>query len=695
MIDILAENTNRDIKKDRFYPLQIEREWLEAGIIPLNSFLRKIIPDRPEDVTITFLDENDNTYELIVDNQEEIIIGEGVEKLVDINTSSFLIRVVDDEELIFKIKKMWQFDSDSGVEFADSVVDSIDNVNEIWESLQYNKFNDKTEYQQHLQAHNLTFEKGFDKLISLPALKNLEPFDYQLDTARQVLQEMRGRALLADEVGLGKTIEAGIILMEYIMRRLVNKVLILTPPSLVQQWQEEMQRKFNLRFVSYDSKQFRNADNGWEQFDKVIASLYTAKREKRSKKIEKINYDMIIVDEAHHLKNKSTQNWKFVNKLKKKFILLLTATPVQNKLEELFNLITLLRPGQLETSREFKRKYITRGDRLKPKNPDELKNLVRKVMVRNKRSNNKILLTQRYARILDIELSNEEKEFYRELSTLIKKSFQDNNDLNKLVLKTLQKELGSSIKAVLPTLEKITNRDSLSSETKQKLLTLLTKGKNINEYGKLQDLIKLINNLEGKILLFTTFRNTQDFLYKKLKEEGIAVTRFHGQQTRAAKEEAVNSFREEKKVLVSTESGGEGRNLQFCNKMINYDLPWNPMKIEQRIGRIHRIGQERDVYIYNFSAKDTIEAHILEILDAKINMFELVIGELDMILGNMQERRDFEDIVMDIWVNSSEETEIKEKMNEFGDNLAAARKKYEEVKQYDEKLFGDMLNDEG
>lgn len=176
-----------------------------------------------------------------------------------------------------------------------------------------------------------------------------------------------------------------------------------------------------------------------------------------------------------------------------------------------------------------------------------------------------------------------------------------------------------------------------------------------------------------------------------LRREGLAVAELHGGMQRAEKEDHVRSFAGEARVLVSTEIGSEGRNLQFCNVMVNYDLPWNPMRIEQRIGRIHRLGQEKDVYIYNLSAAGTVEAQILELLDAKINMFQLVVGELDMILGNLQEKRDFEDIIMDIWVGAADEAKLKEDMNELGDRLSAAKKHYLTVKGLDDRLLGELL----
>ena len=188
---------------------------------------------------------------------------------------------------------------------------------------------------------------------------------------------MRGRAILADEVGLGKTIEALVILMEYFLRGLVRRALILTPASLVSQWRGEITSKFKLPVVEARSTQH------WHQGPVVLASLDTAKRPQHAEIIGQVLWDLVIVDEAHHLKNKATINYRFVDGLNKKYLLLLTATPLQNDLGELYNLVTLLRPGQLATYSEFRRTFTF--DRRSPRNLPELRRLLREVMVRTSR----------------------------------------------------------------------------------------------------------------------------------------------------------------------------------------------------------------------------------------------------------------------------------------------------------------------
>ncbi|MTK11490.1 MAG: SWF/SNF helicase family protein, partial [Clostridiaceae bacterium] len=205
-------------------------------------------------------------------------------------------------------------------------------------------------------------------------------------------------------------------------------------------------------------------------------------------------------------------------------------------------------------------------------------------------------------------------------------------------------------------------------------------------------LMKIIEDFNDKIIVFTKYKPTIQFLEQLLKQNNYKVAVFHGGMTRKEKEAQIDYFRKEAQVLISTEAGGEGRNLQFCNAILNYDLPWNPMAIEQRIGRIHRVGQERDVHIFNLEAKDTIESYILELLDKKINMFELVVGEVDMILGDLtEEEQGFDDLIMDIWTNSESENVLKTKIDELGSKLLEMKNQYFKVKNVDEELFGNLF----
>jgi len=208
-------------------------------------------------------------------------------------------------------------------------------------------------------------------------------------------------------------------------------------------------------------------------------------------------------------------------------------------------------------------------------------------------------------------------------------------------------------------------------------------------------LLGLLRSWSDKLLIFTRFRATQEHLARLLREAGEPCALYHGGLRRQEKEEVVRTFEGPCRILISTEAGGEGRNLQFAHGLVNYDLPWNPMRIEQRIGRLSRVGQTRDVYVFNLVAPGTIEETLLEILDAKINMFELVIGEIDMILGQLITDQDFEEVVTDLWLASEDRDAFRLKMEFLGEQLLRAKHAYLEMRELDDRIFGDALKPEG
>lgn len=180
-----------------------------------------------------------------------------------------------------------------------------------------------------------------------------------------------------------------------------------------------------------------------------------------------------------------------------------------------------------------------------------------------------------------------------------------------------------------------------------------------------------------------------DYITDLMSRHEMPYVMFRGNMPSKEKDKSIERFKNDVPILVSTESGGEGRNLQFCNTIINFDLPWNPMRIEQRIGRLHRIGQTRDVFIFNLSIKGTIEDYIIDILDNKINMFEMVIGEIEPILGNVEDDKDFEDIITDIWLKSSDADSLKDGFEQLSSDLLNAKNEYLKTKVLDNEIFGE------
>ena len=569
------------------------------------------------------------------------------------------------------------------------------------------QFTGRLPYRLQLQAERLALVAGFDELVCLDALY-FTPFDYQVKAAQTALRRFRGRGLLCDEVGLGKTIEAGLVLKEYFLRQMVNRVLIITPPALVEQWREELASKFGLTdfVVNYDPEFRELGPQAWAAFPRVIASLATARRREHRRAITNIVYDLVIVDEAHHLKNRSSVSWKFVNVLQKKYILMLTATPVQNNLNELYNLITILKPGQLKTPREFRRRFVVQGDPRLPKNRGRLRELLADVMVRHARGQVGVQLPPRRAHTVRLQLGPDERALYDDVSDFVRSCIRPPSThpiggevnavlpaVHRFTLRTLQREIGSSPAAVRPTLMRLAERSEMSSY-REMLLGLADRAGGVRSWAKGKALERLLlsqlaSDGREKLIIFTHFRATLELLADLLCGMGVDFVAYHGQLSRVQKDEVIRRFEQQAQVLLSTEAAGEGRNLQFCRLMLNFDLPWNPQRIEQRVGRIHRVGQTRPVEIFNFSAEGTVEDYILEILDRKLNMFELVIGEMDMILGHLEDERDFEGIVMDIWTQARTPEEATAGFEQLGDALSQAREAYQGTREYDEALFGE------
>ena len=204
---------------------------------------------------------------------------------------------------------------------------------------------------------------------------------------------------------------------------------------------------------------------------------------------------------------------------------------------------------------------------------------------------------------------------------------------------------------------------------------------------KLLELLK--QSLEHMALVFVNARATLHHLQRLLTDVGVPFSTFSGEQNDREKDDAVEALRTSVPVMLCTDSGGEGRNLQFADTLINYDLPWNPMKIEQRIGRVHRIGQTRDVFVFNLCTSGSLEERILRLLSDKIRMFELVVGEVGSILGNLDEGEDFESLVLNLWLKSPDESELDRSFDGLADSLLDAQEKYVQAKELDEALFGD------
>ncbi len=535
----------------------------------------------------------------------------------------------------------------------------------------------------------LSLFEGFDELLCLPALQGVDAHWYQVETVRKVLKQYRGRVLLADEVGLGKTIEAGMILKEYILRGMAERVLILCPASLVGQWREEMAAKFGIDCAtSHDPLLRADPDAFWAQ-PRVIASIAVARRKDQAELLANLDYDVVVVDEAHHLRDQASASYRLVNSLRKRFLLLLSATPVQNSLLELYNLLTLLQPGIFKTQKEFRAAYMVPGKPREPANRDKLRDLMRGVMVRNTRALAALRMPRRHASTLRATPEAAEAACYEELTALVRAvAASGGAGEHRLSLQHLLAAAGSSPAASSAAIARMAERNP----SDERWSSLLDGVRAITTGAKEAALLRLLTqNPTEKKLVFVHNRDSMTHLASQLTRRKIMFAMFSGDMSGPRKDEAVEAFREQVPVLLCTESGGEGRNLQFCNTLINFDIPWNPMAIEQRIGRIDRIGQTREVFIFNLVTAGTIEDAVLRILDEKINMFELVVGEVGAILGEVDDQQQFPTLVLDAWLQETEQGRA-DAFTQIENQLLAARRDYEGVKQLDEALFGNELD---
>src|SRR6266567_3329024 len=275
-------------------------------------------------------------------------------------------------------------------------------------------------YELRREAERIALVPGFDRLITLDA-NAIKELPHQIDVAQRVLRDMGGRAILADEVGLGKTIEASIIYKELAIRGLARRALILTPASLVGQWQGELEEKFFERFEAPTDP------DDWPHVTKAGVSHDRARSRRHAEEILRHHWDLVIVDEAHKIKSHTGATYQFIEKIERDFILLLTATPLQNDLRELYNLVTLLRPGQLGTWEEFRAAHLVSGDHRQPRDPEALRALTHEVMIRTRRSSvvDDLNLPPRRPRHPEVRLTTAERDLYDRTTEFLRRLYRE------------------------------------------------------------------------------------------------------------------------------------------------------------------------------------------------------------------------------------------------------------------------------
>ncbi len=612
-------------------------------------------------------------------------------------------------------------------------------------------------FANELTKHSASNDSDRISMSLFNACVNLTP--HQVEAALFAFKSPLSKGvILADEVGLGKTIEAGLVICQYWAERKRN-ILIICPASLRKQWSLELYEKFNIPNVILEAKtykQFINAGitNPLRQKNKVIIMSYNfANRYKEA--IRECKWDIAIIDEAHKLRNayktnnKTATGIKFaLNDTKK---LLLTATPLQNSLLELYGLTSIISDGIFGDISSFRQQYVNSSTGL-----EDLKNRLQVFCKRTLREDvtEYVPYTKRKAITFPFKTNKEEQELYLGVSSFLQKedSYAIPNSQRTLITNVVRKLLASSSVAVIGTLESIKARlialkddkinedeqlhidldeddleileqdeedadeeiDTVTQEELKKLLSEKEKkqkiqseideidkfiglAKTITTDSKTVHLIEAINKgfssidkgANKKALIFTESRRTQEYLkqyldnngykgkvllfngtnsdkesnqiYQEWLEKNKDTGRISGSVTADKRNAIVEKFRDDAEILIATESAAEGINLQFCSLVINYDLPWNPQRIEQRIGRCHRYGQKHDVVVVNFlNESNETDKRVYKLLEEKFNLFSGVFGSSDTVLGTLESGVDFEKRIMTIYQECRTPKEIKD-----------------------------------
>ena len=640
--------------------------------------------------------------------------------------SLFFIMNTETIELQDSAKSLFD---DSGEDRSLPEKDTVTGEEPVRSLLLRGKPENSSRYFLKTEASLIQLAYAHNKILSLSNSRT-SILAHQVESTHRIVNSLKKRFLIADEVGLGKTIEAGLVLKELVYRYGYKRILIVCPASLILQWQHELSSKFNESFVFMDRRlheQIRGKDSGvnpWKKVNRVICSLDFIKNSDFSGDLKKTSWDVVIVDEAHRLRRDSkhaTQAYAVGELLSRQSsaLLLLSATPFRGNLEELYYLVSLVDRNLLGPFNTYYRNYCLENGDLA-----QLKRKLSQVVIR--RTKKEVGgFTLRHARTVKFDLYPEERLLYDATTQYVVEEFnramQLENRAVGFVMTIFQKLLDSSSRALCQALIKRKERltalvervqarelitreirtcldeetyddgsvDAVIGETVAKtvhelseeistLCRLIGIAGMIEHDKKGQKLKELLSALKkqgnGKFLIFTQFRTTQDYLSELL--DGYSVEIFNGSMDRYEKEKALERFKNRSEVLIATEAGGEGRNMQFCNILVNYDLPWSPLKIEQRIGRIHRFGQKKDVYIYNFSTRETVAERVLEVLTHKLKLFEGSIGAPDVLLGEIEDELKLSKLFMEM---AAGRRDRKSMDSEVDARVVNARKSYEKL----------------
>ena len=571
------------------------------------------------------------------------------------------------------------------------------NVKKLVASKRFSSFQ---KFKLNLEALQIKNNGQIDKLIALDAIQNrLVPYSFQMQTALRVINEMNANAILADEVGLGKTIEAGLIMKELVLRGEVNSILIISPKSLLSQWKTELDEKFGETFyiANYPGERV-NFKNG----SRVICShgLLVRKFSELSSRV----WDLIVVDEAHTFRNTHSKGRACLGGLRKNHLLMLTATPLCNRLTDLYSLVDLIHPGVLDSERAFISRFAEdiKSRVVREDEAPLLRRTLQDLMCRTLREQTGIPFTKRVVESRTLEANPYEREFidkatlylqavsqnkFKTIETLMaenpnrKISGPQSHAILVFQAITLHQSFSSSPEAAIESLKRRQQRFPLETQATDLLIEMAKKVKSAK-----MDLLRSIlkETRQEQALIFCLRKITAHNLKDMLNQEFGKAEVYLGYMTQVERDKIIDAFKKgEIQYLVATDAAAEGLNLQNCALMFNYDLHWNPMKIEQRIGRIHRFKQDRDVTVFNLAVKDTVDDYVLHILYQKIELFTMTIGKMETVLSELKEgSQDIQKTIAEILLRSNSRIDIQKELEKLADNLNMTRVSQELAEQF-------------
>jgi SNF2 family DNA or RNA helicase len=570
----------------------------------------------------------------------------------------------------------------------------------IRELIAKNRFQPFQAFKLNMEALKLKQTQKIDRLIAVDAIRTkLIPYNFQLKTALQVINEMNANAILADEVGLGKTIEAGLIMKELLLREEINSILIIAPKSLLTQWKSEMQEKFGETFLIANKPGERaNFKTG----NRILCSHTLLPR--KFDLISKRTWDLVVVDEAHAFRNTHSKGRNALGELRKNHLLLLTATPLCNKLTDLYSIVDLVQPGMLDSERAFISRFAedSRSRVIRESEAYTLRQNLRDIMCRTRREQTGIPFTKRVVESRTLEPTDAEKQFIdtatEYLRDVSKNSFKT---IEALVAENPNRKFTEAQSNAILVFQAITLQQSFSSSPAASIQSLLKRqqrfpteaqatSKLIEMAGKVKSAkMELLSNIlretpKEQALIFCLRKITAHQIKQMLDAKFGPAAVFLGDMDQVARDAVIADFKSGKvKYLVATDAAAEGLNLQNCCLMFNYDLHWNPMKIEQRIGRIHRFKQDRDVTVFNLAVKDTIDDYVLHILYQKIDLFTMTIGKMETVLAELKDgNQDIQKTIAEILLRSSNRMDLQKELEKLATDLNVAKQAQELAEQF-------------